>query len=182
MFTTMVRAPCLRAAPRHGGAGSGSGKTGNWRPPRGVQGGGGFVTAGVWRKFAPIIDSHRLLKLPILRICSTTSPRARCQRIFPFLQYLKNLRWRNHSGNPDTPGGFAPAAKVSPIAMTMYYLQPDSGHRNAPPPPTGLGWRKGVNKFCETGFPRNREIGNSPLEKDITPFLFSSPRCYKAIL
>ena len=37
----------------------------------------------------------------------------------------------------DALGGFAPATMAPPIAMTMYYLLSDSGHRNAPRPPLG---------------------------------------------
>ena len=45
-------------------------------------------------------------------------------------------------GNSDALGGSAPATGAPPLAMTTYYLQPNSGYRNAPHPPTGDWWRK----------------------------------------
>ena len=39
-------------------------------------------------------------------------------------------------------GASPPPLGQPPVAMTQYILQPNSGHRNAPRPPTGDWWRK----------------------------------------
>src|SRR5512137_749879 len=73
------------------------------------------------------------------------------------------MSWRNYSGNPDALGGFAPARSWHPpVAMTTYYLQPASGHRNAPRPPTGDNLaQEGGNNLRKKMFSPEQFYGNS---------------------
>jgi hypothetical protein len=66
--------------------------------------------------------------------------------------------WRNHSGNPDALGCFAP------VAMTTYYLQPNSGHRDAP----RVKERFAFFSCFEPADPRHPPTGMSNLIRDET--------------
>ncbi len=65
----------------------------------------------------------------------------------------------NHPENSDALLGFAPRHWGIPIAIIMYYLLPNSGHRTAPHPPTGDWWRKRRHYFT-----RKKEFYRSPLK------------------
>jgi hypothetical protein len=51
--------------------------------------------------------------------------------------------------NSNALGGFCPRHWGIPIAMTMYYLLPNSDYRTAPRPPTGDWWCKRGHYFIK---------------------------------
>jgi hypothetical protein len=85
--------------------------------------------------------------------------------------------------NSNAFGGFCPRHWDIPIAMTMYYLLPNSDYRNAPRPPTGDWWRKRGHYFIkkkvfyraeDTLFKKRISLQNHP-EKALIAAINSGP-------